>query len=524
MSALALAPPSVPPALPGPYAEPPAPEALAPHPETVRLVRDVVRSLLLESPGFLSLEADDRRALAHNIVRVGSYLAECVRDDWYQSDRLGQRPVVRTRRAAPLAQAQTAGQDFQPAAASQIGRVTGETLRAIAFPVFVSDLIRGTFNAIGDASQRQMDQYMQLLENVSKTVDQFMADNVSDDNARSWLAERYPQHIELRDGHAVVRAGAEDRPVPSFRVDLDLDQDVPLDDSAIEDSLVPGARRKLAQSRLQLLSSLVLMGINRIVVTGGKIRATMGFHISARDQAHAESASQVGVGVSAQGSGAIGPFSIGASMSFSYVSSSKADSNAELNTQADLTGEVEIHFQSDYFPIERFADASGIDAIRSHTPVPAASTPTTPLQHDAIPWGDTSPQRAVPDLGPPRAPSTTPFVEPPHGAAPPPLPGSAPPPTTHPTPAATTTPPTTPTTPPPGPTPAARTTPPATTPPTPVPPPTTTPTPTATPAPTTPATATPPTPPQPPQPPPVPAVPQPTPQPPQPPPPAAPTT
>jgi hypothetical protein len=472
-------------------------------------VRELVRSLLVDSPGFRALAADDRRVLAHNIVRVGSYLAECVRDDWYQSDRLGQRPIVRSRRAAPLAQAQTAGQDFQPAAASQIGRVTGETLRAIAFPVFVSDLIRGTFNAIGDASQKQMDQYMQLLENVSKTVDQFMADNVSDDNARSYLAERYPQHIEVRDGHAVARAGAEDRAVPSFRADLDLEQDVPLDDSAIEDSLVPGARRKLAQSRLQLLSSLVLMGINRIVVTGGKIRATMGFHINARDQAHQESASQVGVGVSAQGSGAIGPFSVGASVSFSYVSSSKADSNAELNTQADLTGEVEIHFQSDYFPIERFANASGIDAIRSHTPVPAASTPTTPLQRDAVPWGDPTPSRAAPDMGPPRAPSTTPFVEPPHGAAPPPLPGAAP-----------TPPPATPRTGTPPPPPAAAT-PTHTTTTTPTPPTTTTPPPTTPPPTTPPTTAAPsttPAPPALPQPPPVPAVPQP----PQPPPPPAP--
>ena len=65
-------------------------------------------------------------------------------------------------------------------------------------------------------------------------------------------------------------------------------------------------------------------------------------------------------------------------MSVAYVSSTKADSNAELSTQTDLTGEVEIHFQSDYFPIERFASADGIDKIRANTPVPAANAPMTP--------------------------------------------------------------------------------------------------------------------------------------------------
>ena len=191
MSALAVEPARLPPALPGPYADPPAAGGLEPHPATVALVRAVVRELLLGTPGFLALDPEDRVALAHRLVRVGSYLAECVRDDWYQSDRLDQRPLIRTR-AAPLAEAQAAGADFQPAAASQVGRVTTETLRAVAFPVFVADLIRGTFNAIQDASQKQMESYMQLLENVSKTVDEFMNDNVSDDNARSWLADHTP--------------------------------------------------------------------------------------------------------------------------------------------------------------------------------------------------------------------------------------------------------------------------------------------------------------------------------------------
>ena len=36
----------------------------------------------------------------------------------------------------------------------------------------------------------------------------------------------------------------------------------------------------------------------------------------------------------------------------------------------DLTGEVEIHFKSDYFPVERFIARRPDRAIRGNTPVP----------------------------------------------------------------------------------------------------------------------------------------------------------
>ena len=39
----------------------------------------------------------------------------------------------------------------------------------------------------------------------------------------------------------------------------------------IEAQLVPAAKRRLAAGRQQLLSTMVLMGINRIVVTDGSI-------------------------------------------------------------------------------------------------------------------------------------------------------------------------------------------------------------------------------------------------------------
>lgn len=393
MSAAALAPVATAARpLEGRFATPPSPDALRPSEATLGLVRGQVQALLLSAPSYHALPPGERRQIAHDLVRISAYTAECLRDLCWQSERLGQTPVIRreqpatpaTALQAPVARAQDTG-TFRPAAANQIARVTEQTLRAIAFPTFVADLIRGTFNAIVQTSIQQMEAFSKLLSNVGKTVDQFMEENISDNQARDWLAQSYPEHIHVQGGRAVPRDGAEERRPPDFG-DLGLDGGVSLDESAIEETLVPAARRKLAQSRLQTLSTLVLLGINRIVITGGKIRATMGFHIDTSDRAHEELATDLDARVAAAASFGFGPWQASASMSVSYVRSTRASNDSELNVESDLTGEVELHFKSDYFPVERFADRGALGRIQQNTAVPEANQPVT--SSGAAPFGE----------------------------------------------------------------------------------------------------------------------------------------
>jgi hypothetical protein len=252
----------------------------------------------------------------------------------------------------------------------------------------VADLIKGTFQAIVNASIQQMEAYGTLLANVAKTVDQFMADNISDNQARDWLASAYPGHLRVEVGQdaAVVRMrnGADDRPKPDFKSTLGLSEDVDLSDDTAEEVLVPAARRKLAQQRQQLLATMVLMGINRIVVTSGRIRATMGFRIDAKDHATAATASQFDeqnettMSVSSPFGGLFGGFNGQTKNTIAYVSSTKKDSMDELDVSADLTGEVDLKFKSDYFPMERFANPNMIALIQGNTPNPTANAPTAP--------------------------------------------------------------------------------------------------------------------------------------------------
>jgi hypothetical protein len=56
---------------------------------------------------------------------------------------------------------------------------------AVDFPAFVADLIRGTFDAIVDASIQHMEAYGELLKEVSETVDEFLQD-LEDDCLRHY--------------------------------------------------------------------------------------------------------------------------------------------------------------------------------------------------------------------------------------------------------------------------------------------------------------------------------------------------
>lgn len=387
--------------LPEPYANAPQPDGMVVTPAILELARAEVRALLESSPAYAELEPLQRRRLAHDLVKVAAYTAALLQEQFALSEQLDQVPVLVRRTiapfaaaaaapepaAAPLARAQAGpapppppnADEWSPRAAREVAKVTRATLNAIEFPTFVADLIKGTFNAIVDASIKQMEAYAELVANVAKTVDQFMSDNITDNQARDYLAQTWPAHFRVDtsgDSPTVkVREGADQKEAPNFQSDLGLDQPVDLSDESAESQLVPAARRKLAQGRHQLLSTMVMMGVNRIVITSGRIRATMGFHIDAHDHASASSASEFDESNTTAASGWFGFGGAATVNTVTYVSTTKKDSNDDLNVTADLTGEVDLKFKSDYLPLERMATPQMINAIQGNTPNPAANTP-----------------------------------------------------------------------------------------------------------------------------------------------------
>ncbi len=133
-----------------------------------------------------------------------------------------------------------------------------------------------------------------------------------------------------------------------------------------------------------MLSSMVMLGLQRIVIRHGRLRATMGFHIDATDRAHAEQASTFDIAHQHSVSGFF-YVAFSAKTSVAYVSSQKSDSDSAINVQADLTGEVDLTFETDYLPLNRLARAEFDREDPSEHPEPGGQRAEPFGQRDRAP-------------------------------------------------------------------------------------------------------------------------------------------
>jgi hypothetical protein len=128
---------------------------------------------------------------------------------------------------------------------------------------------------------------------------------------------------------------------------------------------------------MQMLATTVLMGINRIVINDGDIRARLAFHASASEKTNADvltaNIGQGNIAGRSLGGGGGG----GASM---MVSTLKANAQADASIKADLMGSVRISFRTETFPLERFADSGAIQLIQRHAKWGATSDDKKPAE------------------------------------------------------------------------------------------------------------------------------------------------
>jgi hypothetical protein len=382
--------------------------------DTLSAVRPQVRQLLERSPGFRAMPVEQQRELARTMVRVASYMANP--DGLARQELTPGQSVLAHAAPAPLARAQAdgvdaakgkasdkvgtfAGADFQAGAVKQGVEQFRNLVGTVDFPSFVGGLIQNVFQAIVNASIQQMNAYGQLLKSVAQTVDQFAQDNISMNNARDWLADKYPDHIGIDEEGAQEEGGQPrlaiksedgDAALQQINADLGLAQPITdLSDPEQEGRLVIAARLQMARSRQQLLSSMVLLGINRIVVTDGAINAKVVFDLKASDQAQRKARASLydsqasmnrntsAAGVSF-GWGAAGSVNENVQQHVTTVGSAVDEtSESKAEVKAKLSGEVRVNFKSDYFPMEKLATPGMIAAIQGNSlPVDPNVTPS----------------------------------------------------------------------------------------------------------------------------------------------------
>jgi hypothetical protein len=389
----------------------PAPFADA---STLEAVRPEVRDMLLGIPAFANLPKAEQQQIAGSMVKVAAYMANP--DGLLTETGQAPNPLAAVQSLNPPATAQArdpnqatrdrlgkapgqVGADFQAGAVRQGVEQFGALVQKVDFPKFVGGLIHNVFQAIVESSIEQMRAYGELLSNVAKTVDEFAQDNITPNAARDWLSDKYPETfgIETNSNAAgfdatapapaptatlTVKAADPEQALTKVSTDLGLKEPITdISDPESETKIVTAARLQIARGRQQLLSSMMMLGINRIVITDGHINAKVIFDIRASDtaartarasmldQQHDTTATTASVSSGAWFS----PISAGFSTTstsdhMATVQSAVEDtSTSAVEAKANLTGEVKVNFKSDYFPMDKMASPQMIAAIQGRS-------------------------------------------------------------------------------------------------------------------------------------------------------------
>lgn len=263
----------------------------------------------------------------------------------------------------------------------------------IDFPAFVAGLVHGTFDAIVDSAIRQMESFASLVSAVAKPLEDFTRENVSENQAKDHLVEQYPKDLVLSfEGGTptVLPRPSDDKENPdearspqwleSFGVGGQE-----LTPELIQETLIPEAQKRLGRTRQQMLATMVLLGLNRVVVKDGTISARLRFRAEASDQARIDYAVSDDPG---------GDANWGTRGSLNYpapttkVSTVGVTAQSDANLKAELFGEVKINFASETLPLDKFADQAKRTLLERHarpltqaagaTSSPAAPTATIP--------------------------------------------------------------------------------------------------------------------------------------------------
>ncbi|HWB82127.1 MAG TPA: hypothetical protein VG755_44495 [Nannocystaceae bacterium] len=334
-------------------------------PKQQSLVRTRVRGLLEKSDAYRKLPPDEQRTMAKSLVDTVAYLAD---------PKAGQA-MPRALAQGDQGQQQGIG-DAARAGAQAYKDLTG----AVDFPKFVSGLIDGVFNAIVTASIRQMEAYQKLLENVTKSVDGFAKDNFTLNQGRDSLVDRFPNLLQIDNSGGKPRLAPTEEGEETGLADvkqamgMGKDEDIDLSDETSEKELARRGQLEMAKLRQKQLATMVLMGINRIVVTNGLINAKVIVDVKTKDTSHDEhvtatSSDDTRTGTKQSGGGWFSSEYKRDNYTTIVKSATEDKSSADqsVETKAQLTGEVKINFKSETFPLDKLASQTDLEAVTERT-------------------------------------------------------------------------------------------------------------------------------------------------------------
>jgi len=259
-------------------------------------------------------------------------------------------------------------------------------VQEIGFVEFTAGLINGTFDAIVGATLKQMEAYSTLVADLSKSIQQFQTENVTDAQITEYLAQRYPDG----EGGTVVRTTYVFKPTDAnaaegissktanqqlqevvesliaetqslkenqrlTRTSLGINKDSNLTQFTTEQvkKIRDAIAATLATNMIEQLRQMARDGLARIVVTDGEIMTKLTFKVTAttQQQKRRENYNQN-----------INQTSIGGRAGFGWWGVSASTNNTNININAvnetsfdsatmdvQMIGEVKLRFRTETF-------------------------------------------------------------------------------------------------------------------------------------------------------------------------------
>ena len=375
-------------------------------------IRRQVRGALESAPAYHRLDSAQRRRLAGDMERVVSALADPGGGSKQVRDRVENSPIAEAlSEPRGIGGALTERNENVSANASNIGAsAVTQNVKAVAFPAFVASLIKGVFQAIVSSTMEQMQAFTSFLESVVKSTSQFIS-QISDHEAVNYMNGQFPgagfsmgggmggMGIGMPSTLGVAGDQASLQVQDSGKADLSswgFPQGFTMNNPTDTLKVLTEAKYRMAQQKQQLLATMVLMGLNRIVVTDGKINAKVKIKVDTSERVRQMTADQIQGRVtedvtqtsthttshhSMWGSGSTETYTTTESVPLQVgveQVGQKTISDQNIDSEVKLYGEVQVNFKSETFPLDRLAAPMQIGLVQQR------ATPADPnkLQSD----------------------------------------------------------------------------------------------------------------------------------------------
>ena len=249
----------------------------------------------------------------------------------------------------------------------QAGNLLSDFVEDINFPDFVADLLEGVFDANLNVTLSQMETYTDLMKEATKSLADYV-NEIDDDEAFVRLVDRNRNQFGLNFTNPDKPALTDPSGAP-----------INPNDSEVRAKIVD-AKLELARERRALLRETILMGISRLVVEKGTVKANVSFNIRAMEQiAKSDEADENAQEIKNRWKyrGFFGTRSRTTNKTTRQITVASTDSTASTDLSAKMEGSVEIQFKSDYFKLDNFANMYGNPAA-GQTPPTGQQQPTLP--------------------------------------------------------------------------------------------------------------------------------------------------